>query len=175
MLIFSFCLNTVSGVTDSENQYKKSYNVFFKRDYYGSIKIANDIIKKDKNFYKAYNIKGIALSYLGDYKNGLQNINKSLKIHPKFGYALFNKALTYELVGRYNTALYWYDQDLKIEKYVWSYYGKASIYGRYRDVKNAVKYLRLAIKIDPYVKKAAKTEEDFNSIRNCIEFKNLLR
>lgn len=157
-----------------EDKYQQGYNIFFKKDYATAIKIENEVIQQDPNFFKAYNVKGIAQCFAGDFNGGMANIDKSLQLKPDYGYALFNKALAYELYRHFDEAITWYQKDLQVEKYVWSYYGISSIYGRRGDVANAVKYLKLAISVGPYAKDAAKTEKDFNNVRNSKEFQALV-
>ncbi|KEI03032.1 tetratricopeptide repeat protein [Clostridium botulinum] len=159
---------------DLHKQYEVAYTLFFNHKYEEAIEICNNIIKKDNNFYKAYTTKGISLCFLNDFENGLSNINKSLDINPNFGYGRFNKALAYELYGHYDEALIWYDKALEIEHYTWSYYGKASIYGRLGNVQNTIKYLKIAINMNSNVKECIKTERDFDPIRDTEEFKKLL-
>lgn len=157
-----------------ENEYKQAESLFRDKQYSSSIEEANRIINKDKRFYKAYNIKGIALCYSNNYREGMKNIDKSLELNSSYGYARFNKALAYELYGKYDEALLWYDKDLEIEKYVWSYYGKASIYGRRGDVPNTIKYLKIALNISPEIKSIIRNEKDFNPVRNSKEFQDLI-
>ncbi|MCY6957403.1 tetratricopeptide repeat protein [Clostridium brassicae] len=158
-----------------EQKYKKGYDTFHNGNYKEAIKIVDEVIAKDKNFYKAYSIKGIALCFLGNYEEGMKFIDKCLQISPKYGYGRFNKALGYELYGYYDKALIWYDKALEVEKYIWSYYGKASIYGRRGDINNTIKYLKIAISMDSSVKKIAEEERDFNNVRNFKEFKELIK
>lgn len=158
-----------------EEKYKKAYQDFHGKKYPDAIKICDDIIKKDADYYKAYNIKGIALCYSGRYEEGMKNIDKSLEIDSDFGYARFNKALAYELYGHYDEAIKWYNKNLEIEKYIWSYYGLASIYGRRGDADNTVKYLKIAIDMDKSVKEVARDEKDFDNVKNNTEFKKLIK
>ncbi|AJD31630.1 hypothetical protein AAGC94_17290 [Clostridium sporogenes] len=158
-----------------ENKCEKGRKLFFDKKYDEAIKIEDEVIKEDSNFYKAYNIKGIALCYSGNFQEGMKNIDKALDINPDYGYSRFNKALAYELYERFDEALKWYDKALDIEKYEWSYYGKASIYGRRGDVKNTVECLKKAIEISPGVKEEAKHEEDFEPVKNSQEFKALIK
>lgn len=165
---------------DKENKeleeiYEKAYKAFFDNKYTESINLANEVIKKDDKHYKSYNIKGIALAYNGSFEEGMKNIDKALEISPSYGYARFNKALTYELYDKYDEALKWYDKNLEVENYIWSYYGKASIYGRKGDVKNTVKYLKIAIEMDKVVKEEARTERDFDNVRQSKEFQELIK
>lgn len=158
-----------------EKLYEDAYNNFHSKRYSESIKISDEVIKNDPNYYKAYNIKGIALSFSGNYDEGMKNIDKSLSINPDFGYGRFNKALSYELYGYYDDAIKWYNEALKVEKYIWSYYGLSSIYGRKGDVDNTVKYLKIAIDMDASVKNIAKEEKDFDNVKENEEFQNLLK
>ncbi|WP_251860749.1 hypothetical protein [Clostridium sp. Marseille-Q2269] len=158
-----------------EEKCDKGKKLFFDKKYKEAIKIEDEVIKEDKNFYKAYNIKGITLCYSGDFEQGMKNIDKSLNINPNYGYARFNKALAYELYEKFDESLKWYDKALEIEQYEWSYYGKASIYGRKGDVKNTVENLKKAIRISPGVKEEAKHEDDFDPVKDSKEFKDLIK
>lgn len=157
-----------------EDIYKQGFDAFFNGDRAKAIALENQIIEEDPNFYKAYNLKGIALCYSQNFKDGMENIDKALELNPNFGYARFNKALAYELYERFDEALIWYDKNLEVENYKWSHYGKASIYGRRGDVTNAIKYLKIAVTMDPTIKADAKNEKDFNNVKSSKEFKDLV-
>lgn len=158
-----------------EEKYNNASSAFFERKYSEAVRISDEIIGDDSEYYQAYNIKGIALCYSGKFDEGMQNIDKSLQVKGDYGYARFNKALAYELFGHYEKSLEWYDKALEVEDYVWSYYGKASIYGRKGDVANTVRYLKIAIEKNPGVKEEAAEEADFNNVRNSKEFRDLIK
>ncbi|MCS6130720.1 hypothetical protein DWV13_03465 [Clostridium botulinum] len=162
---------------ENEEEYKlynEAYNLFFSREYDKSIEKSNEIISEFPSSAKGYNIRGIAKSYNESFESGMKDIDKALELEPKYGYAVFNKALTYELYGKLDEALLWYNKNLEIENYIWTYYGIASIYGRRGDVQNTVKYLSKAIELDEVVKKEAKDEADFNPVRESKEFQDLI-
>lgn len=158
---------------------EQGYNDFGAKKYVEAIDKENQVIAQDPNNYRAYAVKGIAICYSKltneNYQEGIKQINKSLEIKPDYGYALFNKALALELYGYYDQALVWYDKDLQVENRVWSYYGKASIYGRRGDVTNTVKNLKIAIDMQNNIKDVAKEEEDFANVRNSVEFQQLIK
>ena len=167
--------NKEEGNTGEEALYEEARNLFFnEHDYEKTIEKANEVIDKFPKSYKAYNIRGIAKAYKGNFQEGMQDIDKALELNSDFGYARFNKALNYELYGEYDKALMWYDKALEVEEYVWSYYGKASIYGRKGEVENTIKYLKIAISMDSAVKNEAKTESDFDNVRDFKEFQDLI-
>ena len=154
--------------------YNESYTLFFSNEYEKAISKANELIEVFPSSAKGYNIRGIAKSYNGDFEEGMKDIDKALELDPQYGYAMFNKALTYELYGKLDDALVWYNKNLEVEKYVWTYYGIASIYGRRGDIQNTVTYLKKAIDIDESVKKEARDEADFNPVRDYEEFQKLI-
>ncbi|MBZ9614886.1 tetratricopeptide repeat protein [Clostridium estertheticum] len=159
---------------DLEKRWKIGYDQFFEGEYAKAIATENQVLKEDSKFYKAYAVKGIALAYNGDFKGSMQQIDNSLKLKPNYGYARFNKALAYELYGYYAEAIEWYENDLEVEKSEWTYYGIASIYGRKGDINNTVKYLKLAIAINPNIKNEAKNEKDFENVKQYNQFKFLI-
>ena len=167
-------------VSEEDSLYKEAYDTFFQGDYDGAVKKADEVISKYPESYKAYNIRGIAKAFAGNFQDGMNDIDRSLEIDSNYGYARYNKALNYELYGYYNEALIWYDKALDIEQYMWSYYGIASIYGRRGDVSNTVKYLEEAVKAEgaedgkSAIKEEAKTEEDFDPVRSNKEFQNFI-
>ena len=167
-------------VSEEDSLYKEAYDTFFQGDYDGAVKKADEVISKYPESYKAYNIRGIAKAFAGNFEDGMNDIDRSLEIDSNYGYARYNKALNYELYGYYNEALIWYDKALDIEQYMWSYYGIASIYGRRGDVSNTVKYLEEAVKAEgaedgkSAIKEEAKTEGDFDPVRSNKEFQNFI-
>lgn len=166
--------SNVEKVTQAKENdlYNEAYKLFFSKEYEASIAKADELINEFSNSSIGYNIRGIAKAYNGNYDGGMKDIDKSLEINENYGYARFNKALTYELYGNLDDALEWYNKALEGEEYVWSYYGIASIYGRRGDVSNTMTYLNKVIQIDEKVKDVAKTEHDFDLVRNSKEFQN---
>jgi tetratricopeptide (TPR) repeat protein len=170
--------------------YQQGYRYYNDELYQQAIDLENQVIQKDPANYPALTIKGIALCYYGyfdggdkknqDFDEGMQDIDRALALKPDYTLALFNKALAYELYGTssngyYDTALYWYDRTIATDpQSVWSYYGKAAIYGRRGDVADTCKYLQQAIELNPEVKQDAMQEKDFNNVRNSPEFQSLV-
>lgn len=158
-----------------EKIYNNAYEAFFNKERTKAIELTTEIINKDPNYYMAYNLRGISKAYNKNLDEGLKDIDKALELAPDYGYARFNKALAYELFGRYEEALIWYNKALEVEDYQWSYYGIASIYGRRGEVENTVKYLKKAVDKDPAIKEIAKEESDFNPVKNSPQFKELVK
>jgi tetratricopeptide (TPR) repeat protein len=170
--------------------YQQGYQYYNDEEYPKAIDLEDQVIRDDPANYPAYTIAGIALCYYGyfdggsgknqDFQAGMQDIDKALSLQPDYTLALFNKALAYELYGTsengyYDTALYWYDRTIAVDpQSVWSYYGKAAIYGRRGDVADTCKYLQQAIDLNPDVKQDARQEKDFDNVRSSAEFQGLV-
>lgn len=162
-----------------ERKAQEGYDLFFEKKYDEAIAAEDSVIAEDPAFFKAYYIKGITQCYAGNYEEGSKNIDKALELSPDDYMARFNKALSLELYRRYDESLLWYEKALEVakdqgEQGEWSYYGIASIYGRRGDPANTVKYLRLAIEINPDIREEAKSESDFDPVRSSKEFKELI-
>lgn len=158
-----------------DDKIEQGHIAFNAKKYREAIAIEDEVINQNSSLYKAYNVKGIALCYSHNFKEGMQDIDKSLEINPDFGYARFNKALGYELYGYYDDSIIWYNKALEVEKYIWSYYGISSIYGRRGDAPSTVKYLKLALSMDSSIKAIVAEEHDFDPVKDSPEFQTLLK
>lgn len=156
-------------------KYTEGYKAFKEGKYQTAIKLEDEVIKEESEYYKAYTIKGIALCYSKQFKEGLKNIDKALEIKPNYSYGVFNKALAYEYYGHYDDALNWYDKALELEDYVWSYYRIAAIYAKKNDAENSVLYLKTAIEMDETIKEQVKKDLDFANVKNDKEFVELIK
>jgi len=159
-----------------ERKAQEGYDLFFEKKYDEAIAAEDSVIAEDPAFFKAYYIKGITQCYAGNYEEGSKNIDKALELSPDDYMARFNKALSLELYRHYDESLLWYEKALEVAngQGEWSYYGIASIYGRRGDPANTVKYLSLAIEINPDIREEAKSESDFDPVRSSKEFKELI-
>jgi tetratricopeptide (TPR) repeat protein len=158
--------------------YQKGYTAFSQKHYAQAVQWENAALRYNPSFEPAYNVKGIALMFAGQYDAGMKCLEHALKLNPNDGYALFNKALGLELYAHYDQAIQTYHQALRIKTkawwQAWCYYGIASIYGRRGDVANAVSNLKAAIKLNTATKIAARTEPDFTHVRSNPAFRKLV-
>jgi len=166
---------------EEENLNKDARSTFDQGDYKQTIEKANAIIAKFPDSYKAYNIRGFAKAFNVSFEEGMKDIDKGLSIKPDYWYGFYAKAFNYELYDKFEEALVYYDKSLEVEKYMWTYYGKASIYGRQGDVANTVDNLKKAIEVEGAkenesgIKKEAKTEADFDPVRGNAEFEAIIK
>lgn len=148
--------------------------------YEQTINICNEVLNGDKNNYRAYTVRGLAYAYLTvrDYSNrdkALRDLDKALEIKNDYGYGRFNKGLAYAIFGELEEAMKWYDKALEVEDYVWSYYGKAAIYGRLGDAENSAKFIKESINRKASIRELLKEEHDFDPVRDTEVFKDAIK
>ncbi|RIV21827.1 hypothetical protein D2Q93_10140 [Alicyclobacillaceae bacterium I2511] len=152
---------------------------FAQHQYGQAISLETQAINRNPLDGSAYNERGIARAFGGDYLGGMRDIDRALSLNPEDGYAKFNRALTLELYGHYEAAIAAYQSTLQTPGSgwwkAWCDYGIASIYGRRGDVTDTVSFLRKAIAMNPATKLAARTEKDFNPVRTSTIFQQTLR
>ena len=162
-----------------EELYQKGAQDFSHHLYAQAVAWENQAIARDPLYEPAYNERGIARVFGGDYQSGMADIEKALSLNPADGYAKFNYALGLELYGHYDEAIAAYQSTLQMSDSgwwkAWCNYGIASIYGRRGDVTDTVAYLRKAIAMNPATKVAARTEKDFNPVRASTRFQQLIQ
>lgn len=154
-----------------DDMFNQSLKYYESKKYASAIKSCDEILKIDKNNYKAITLKGISLCYTQKYNDGTALIDKALTIKGDYGYGIFNKALSYDLVGKYEEAKTWYNKALSIEIYPYSYYNLAVIYCRQGNLNEAINNLKQAIVLKSNLKNIAKADSKFIKIRGTKEFK----
>lgn len=135
----------------------------------------DNAIKLDPFYYQAWWNRGIALRQLGRLEEAITAFDNALKIKPDYpdawdnrGYALFN-------LGRYEEAIASYDNALRFKRDDASaYFNKACAYALQENITLALENLKQAINLDSKYLEMAKTDTDFDKIRNDRRFINLL-
>lgn len=174
-------INKSKVISDDDKQqalnlYNQGLPIYYGRDFYKALSLFNQALELNPNCYQALNGKGATEAFLGNYNEGISLIKQAISLNPNFEYAQFNLGLAYELAGNWDKAISAYQEAIKLNpKDAWAYYGIASIYGRNGNVDNTVENLKQAINIEPDAKETAKTEHDFDNVRNSATFQELLK
>ena len=132
---------------------------------------------------QAYSNKGVTLAMRGnstgsknDVSQGIELIEKALKIAPKDVASFYNLALAYKIDGQYDKALTYFKNVIAADPgNTWSYYGIATIYGDLGKADQALPYLKQAIDLGGEdVRQAARTQSHFDKIRNNKQFQQIV-
>ncbi|WP_299919829.1 tetratricopeptide repeat protein [uncultured Megasphaera sp.] len=151
-------------------------------DYAGAISDFDKALSMDAHNYQALSNKGVTLAMRNstgsknDVAQGIELIEKALKIAPKDVASFYNLALAYKIDGQYDKALTYFKNVIAADPgNTWSYYGIATIYGDLGKADQALPYLKQAIDLGGEdVRQAARTQSHFDKIRNNKQFQQIV-
>jgi len=120
-------------------------------------------------------ILGILYRDLGRYNDAIDCYNKALEIDPKHIDVWLNKGAALAWLKRYDQATECYDKSLALDRnYGIAWYNKACLESLRNNNEKSIEFLRKAIELDTHWKNEARTEEEFNNVRDSKEFKELI-
>jgi len=112
---------------------------------------------------------------LGKYEEALANLNWSLELEPDNHITLNNRGLTYAKLERYDEALADYNRALELRPDdPGTLYNLACLFSLQKKTDDALDYLEKAISKDNKFREMAKTDEDFNNIRDDPRFNKII-
>jgi len=168
-------VQVLSIAAASEELSDKGYEEYNQFNYDNAISYFDKAIAADKNNYKAYTGKGIALCFKSQYSAGMPLIQKAIDLKPDYAYGYYSMAMAYKLQKGYDNSLIYFNKALTYDpKDTWSYYGIATIYADRKDIDTSLDYLKKAIALEPAVKDVAKQQDHFQPYLDNEEFKKLV-
>ena len=113
--------------------------------------------------------RGIALDNLRRYQEAIASYDKALEFKPDDPEAWGNRSVPLMYLGRYEEALKSCDKALELnpDEPAW-YYNKACYYALQNNVELAIENLQRAINLDEKYHEMAKTDRDFDEIREDV-------
>ena len=144
-------------------------------EYIEAIADFNQALKLQPDNAKAYYTRGIAYATQGKYTEAIDDYNQALKLNPDLALAYNNRGLAYSKQGKYSEAIADFNQALKLNPdYALAYYNKACVYSSKREIKEAIENLQRAIDLNAKLRDMAKTDSDFDNIRQDRQFRALV-
>ncbi|MDJ0798513.1 MAG: tetratricopeptide repeat protein [Calothrix sp. MO_167.B12] len=131
-------------------------------------------IKPD--FQDAWYNRGIALENLGRYEQAVASYDKAVAIKPDFQDAWNNRGIALFNLGRNEQAISSYDKAVAIkpDKHE-AWYNRACAYSCLGDIDTAIENLQTAVNLNPKYQEMAKTDSDFDAIRDDERFVALMQ
>ena len=129
----------------------------------------------EPDYHIAWNNRGNSLGYLGREEEAIACFDKALEIEPDYYNAWNNRGVSLAYLGRYKEAIASYDKALEIKPdYADAYYNKACCYALHNQIDLALEFLPKAVELDAKFLEMAKTDNDFDSIRDDPRFQTLI-
>uniref|UniRef100_UPI00117774EA TPR end-of-group domain-containing protein n=1 Tax=Calothrix rhizosoleniae TaxID=888997 RepID=UPI00117774EA len=120
--------------------------------------------------------RGYALGNLGRYEEALASYDKAVVIKPDYHEAWYNRGYALGNVGRYEEALASYDKALAIKPDLHlAWYNKARCYVLQNQLDQGLENLSKAIHLNSECGEWAKTDSDFDIIRDDARFVALIQ
>jgi tetratricopeptide (TPR) repeat protein len=123
----------------------------------------------------AWSNRGVALGNLERYEEAVTSFDRALKINPENDSAWSNRGVALANLERYEEAVTSYDRALKInpeDDSAW--YNLACCFALQNQIESVLENLTKAIALNPKYREIAKTDADFDKIRNNSRFKKLI-
>ena len=119
--------------------------------------------------------RGLALGSFGKIQEEILSYDQALKIEPYFHKAWYNRGVALGALGNIEEEIICYNEALKIEPdYPQAWYNKSCAYTLQGQTKLALESLEKAISLDEQYREMAKTDSDFDTIRNDPAFQALI-
>ncbi|TFI52074.1 tetratricopeptide repeat protein [Mastigocladus laminosus UU774] len=126
--------------------------------------------------HEAWYIRGIALAQLGRYKEAIASFDKAVEIKPDKHEAWYIRGFALAQLERHSEAVASYDKAVEIKPDLHqAWYNKACCYALQGNIEQAIANLQRAISLNPEYREKAKTNSDFDSIRDDERFQALIQ
>ena len=124
---------------------------------------------------QSWHNRGFALGNLGNIQEEILSYDQALKIEPYFHNAWYNRGVALGSLGKIEEEILSYNEALKIEpNYPQAWYNKSCVYTLQNQTELALESLEKAISLDEQYREMAKTDSDFDTIRNNPAFQSLI-
>ncbi len=143
--------------------------------YNEAIADANKAIKLEPNFARGYMTRASGYIGLGKYDEAVADSSKAIDLNPKSMIAHNNRGYAYIKLGKYDEAIIDLNKAIELDPmYPNSHYHRARAYSLIGHNEQSLQDLTKAIQLNPNYRNQAKTNTDFDNIRNTPEFIRLM-
>lgn len=161
-------------VTDASTAFLRG-NYFYNRgEYYEALAMYNWVLELKPDDPDTLTNRGSTYGKLERYDESLVDYNRSLELRPDDPDILYNRGVIYGNLKRYDDALADYNRSLEIRPdHAKTLYNLACLSSLMGKTDDALAYLEKAINKDKKYRDMAKTDTDFDNIRDDPRFKKL--
>jgi len=119
--------------------------------------------------------RGVTYYHMERYDEALADYNRSLELRPDHPDTLMNRGVTYRYLKKYDDSRADFNRSLELKPdHPSTLYNLACLFSLWGKTKDSLDYLKKAIEIDKKYCKDAKTDKDFDNIRDDPRFKKVI-
>jgi len=150
-----------------------SYN--FLGDYRQGLLDEEKAINLDATISWAYINRGWAYIGLGNFNQALADLNNAAQLDPKNSHVYHLRAWAHNGLGNKRQTLEDFDKSLNLApNNSWTYWNIATYYALSGEKEKSISALGQAIRINDTLRQKAKTDKNFQSLWNDIDFKKIV-
>jgi tetratricopeptide (TPR) repeat protein len=144
--------------------------------YEEAIKSYDKAIEFKPDYHQSWYNRGNALFHLGHYEGAIVSYDRSLEFKPDYPEGWTCRGNAFVRLGQILAAISSYEKALEFKPdYPYAFYNKACCYAIQNKLENAIANLSRAIALSPdKYREMAKTDSDFDSIRDNEQFQALI-
>jgi tetratricopeptide (TPR) repeat protein len=144
-------------------------------NYEGAVRCFQGAVQLQPDNAEYWNYLAASQRRSGDAEAALSSYETALNLEPDAAYIWDNRGYALFSLGRYQEAIASYQKVLELDSdYANAYYNIACLYGLQGDVDLGIQNLQRAIELDAECREVAKTDRDFDSLRQNSRFQALL-
>jgi len=127
------------------------------------------------DYYRAWDNRGDVLVNLKRYEEAIASYDLAIAINPEYRFPWKSRAVVLTRLGQFEAAHESFDRAISLKQDDGgAHYDKACCYGLQQNIELAIETLQHAIALDSKYRELAKTDSDFDGIRNDERFRALI-
>lgn len=163
-----------ASISKSNSYFNNGVDAISSKNYKYAIDLLTKSIYYNKNFSSAYNERGNAYKYLGQYDSSINDYLIAIKMNPDDSIPYFNLANVYLILKQYDNAVEYYNYAIRLNQYY--YYAYGNIGYAYRCLGKydlALKNYNKSIELNPDIAKTYYARGlVFEALKDKISAKN---
>lgn len=154
VLVVTLCVSSAVALASGFTDLKEARAAGQRGEYKSAIHLATRAIESGELSSKyraiAYSVRGKAWSEEEDYGRAITDFTKSLRLNPRYAYALYNRAIAWQHKGDFDRAIADYAATIRLKpKTARLYYDRGVVWYLKKDYDQAIANYTKAIRLDP--------------------------
>ncbi|MBR2518182.1 MAG: tetratricopeptide repeat protein [Selenomonadaceae bacterium] len=134
----------------AEQKLDAGNKLYYAKNYNGAMKLYDEAIQINPNYFGAYNNRGNVYDDLRQYERAIQDYDKAIELNPNYVLAYNNRGSVYDNLNQYDRAIQDYDEAIRLNpNFDKAYYNRGNAYLHKQQYEQAFQNFDKAIQINP--------------------------